>query len=368
MRLTELQTPALRIRLDRVRTNVQHMLALAGGDATRWRPHIKTGKVPEVYDVLLRAGVRRFKCATTREAQVLLSRREEGIDLLVAYPHRGANLERVAALAARYPNHRLSLLSEDPEHTAAAVARAPAGPTSLGIFVDLDPGYHRTGIPVADRARIEATLRAAGPAVRGLHFYDGHVLDLEPAARRTRCAELYRGLLTLADDLELGDRELITSGTPTFEQALSFSGFADRHHTISPGTVVYSDGRTEELGVTGLTRAAHVLSRVVSAPEAGRVTCDAGSKALDAAAGDPCAEVEGWPELIAQTPSEEHLPLVAATPDGPTPAPGTLLELCPRHVCPTVNLADEAVLTDGDEIVAIVPVAARGHETLAPPG
>ena len=41
-----------------------------------------------------------------------------------------------------------------------------------------------------------------------------------------------------------------------------------------------------------------------------------------------------------------------------------LVQLAPRHVCPTVNLADEAVLLDGDEVRAIVPVAARGHETL----
>ncbi|MFM1870741.1 MAG: hypothetical protein RL398_163, partial [Planctomycetota bacterium] len=47
------------------------------------------------------------------------------------------------------------------------------------------------------------------------------------------------------------------------------------------------------------------------------------------------------------------------------PALGTLLHLVPRHVCPTVNLADDVVLLDHGRVVGIVPVRARGHETRA---
>ncbi len=37
--------------------------------------------------------------------------------------------------------------------------------------------------------------------------------------------------------------------------------------------------------------------------------------------------------------------------------------------CPTINLADQAVLLEGDRPVRIVAVKARGHETRAvPPG
>jgi D-serine deaminase-like pyridoxal phosphate-dependent protein len=105
----------------------------------------------------------------------------------------------------------------------------------------------------------------------------------------------------------------------------------------------------------------HVLARVISRPTEQRVTCDAGSKALDAAAGDPCCTVDGWPHLRAERPSEEHLPLTVL--GGAPPGPGTLLRLIPRHVCPTVNLADDAVLIEGGQVAAIVPVAARGHDT-----
>lgn len=360
MHLDDLQTPALLVRLDRVRHNLATVKGQLGGALERWRPHVKTAKIPAVLDLLLQAGLAQLKCATTREADVLLGRARDPIDVLVAYPHRGANLQRCAELAEHHREHRLSVLTEDPEHAAAVRAASPR----LGLFVDLDPGWHRSGVPIEERARVRATVTAAGDALRGLHFYDGQLHGGTPDERRRDSHALYDALCALADELSLDDPELITSGTPTYLQALEHGGLAARRHRVSPGTVVYSDVRTEQLGVSGLQRAVHVLTRVVSAPVRGHVTCDAGSKAIDAAVGDPCTVVEGWPALCAMRPSEEHLPLVAG--DGRTPLPGTLLELAPMHVCPTVNLADEAVLLESDEIVGVVAVSARGHETRGP--
>ena len=361
MELSDLQTPALLIRLDRVDANLARMTELLGGDLGRWQPHVKTAKIPQVLDRLLAAGLRHFKCATSREAAVLLERADEPVDLLVAMAHHGANLARLAALAQEHSRHRLSVLSEDPDHARAVRASAP----ELGIYLDLDPGFHRSGVSTDDRARIAATRAAAGEALRGLHFYEGHLRQEDPGERRRRAEPLYRTLLELADESAVAtgeEPELITSGTPSFEAALDFAGLRERRHRVSPGTVVYWDTTSRDFGIQGFAYAASVLTRVVSHPGGGRITCDAGSKAVDAACGDPCASVLGWPGLRALTPSEEHLPL--ALEDGDAPAPGALLELVPRHVCPTVNLADQAVLLEGETVVGIVPVAARGHETL----
>ena len=280
--LDALQTPALLIDLDQVRANVTRMTNSVGGDLTRWRPHVKTAKIPEVLDLVLAAGVRSFKCATTREADVLLRRAREPIDLLVAIAHHGNNRIRVGELADDYPQHRVSLLTEDPEH-------ARTTPAALSLFVDLNPGYHRTGIPLSDRERLAATVAACGDRLRGLHFYDGHLHDGTALERTERCAEIYSTFLGLVDGLALDDPELITSGTPTFPMALAYPGFVGRRHTVSPGTVVYWDDRSSELAIDGFAPAATVLATVISHPAHDRITCDAGSKAIDAAAGDPCA-------------------------------------------------------------------------------
>lgn len=355
--LADLQTPALLIDLDKVRRNIARTLQILGGQPSRWRPHIKTSKIPEVMDLLFSAQVEHFKCATTKEASCLLSRAEHTIDLLVCMAHQAANLSRVAILAAKYPSHRVSLLSEDPEHARSIREASP----KIGIFIDLNPGYDRSGIELQENARILATIQAAGDALRGLHFYDGHLHGGTRAEREESCAQIYGQLLTLHAELDLPHLEIITSGTPTFVIAAEFPGFRGLEHRVSPGTVVYWDLTSDGLEIDGYQHAATVLSTVISRPAPGRLTFDAGSKALDAAIGDPCCSVLGWPDLIPLRPSEEHLP-VSGT--GQLPELGSRQQLVPRHVCPTVNLADEAVLLENGAIKAIVPVAARGHETL----
>lgn len=359
MRLDDLQTPTLLIHLDRVRHNLATMARWLDGRIARWRPHVKTCKVPEVLALLLDSGVRKFKCATTREAEVLAgvaaARDGAPIDVLLAMAMHGPNLDRAEALAAAHPRHRFAVLTEEPGHAAGLRERGLRG------FVDLDPGFHRTGIPLAEADRIDAVVAAAGDGFAGLHCYDGHLHDGTMADRTARAHPIYAELVAHA--ARLGVRgELVTSGTPTFPAALSFPGFHGFDHTVSPGTVVYWDARSDRLGIPGFQCAVEVQARVVSRPTTDRFTLDAGSKALDAGAGNPCAELRGDWHATAQTPSEEHLPMRTA--GGPAPPLGTLMRLVPRHVCPTVNLADEAVLLDRERVVAVVPVRARGHETL----
>jgi D-serine deaminase-like pyridoxal phosphate-dependent protein len=252
----------------------------------------------------------------------------------------------------------VSVLTEDPGH-AREVLELDAG---LGLFVDLDPRFGRSGIPIDDRAWIAATVHACGESLRGLHAYEGQVRDRTPADRALRCAPLFDAVCDVVREHRLEARETVTSGTPTFVEALQHPGLALLSRTVSPGIVVYWDLNSEALGIEGFTCAASVLARVASAPGPGRVTLDAGSKSLDAAAGDPCCAVEGWPGLEPLRPWEEHLPVLVRS--GAAPRVGELLELLPRHVCPMVNLADEAVLIDGGRVSGIVAVAARGHETV----
>lgn len=356
-------TPALLIFLDHVRHNLRAMLDLVGGDPDRWRPHIKTAKVPLVYQEMVRAGLRNFKCATTREASCMLRVLDvEGVkaaDLLVAYPLRDPALARAGDLAKRHPATRVSVLCE-------TVEDVPLVPDKLGIFVDINPQMNRTGVPMEDVETIVSIAQAAGERFRGLHFYDGHVRDTDPEIRKARTEPLYEALLEILSAVEGEVTELITSGTPSFEIALGFAGFRElpegTKHRISPGTVVYHDTFSAEcLPHLDLRPAALVLSRVISHPEEGMVTADAGSKSIAAEAGHPCCVVVGHPELVAQRPSEEHLPFRVEK-KGILPERGTPLLLVPKHVCPTVNLAEEALVLESGSEPRVVPVSARAHE------
>ena len=359
-------SPALVVHLDKVRDNLRRVIEHTGGDASRWRPHVKTTKIPQVFAEVARMGVRNFKCATTREAALLADAlREAGIeggDSLLAYPLVGPALARLGRIAEEHPKTRLSVLCEEPARVAEISPR-------LSVFVDVNPGMNRTGIPMADTEEILAVARAAGERFRGVHFYDGHLRDSASADRRRAAFECYDRLLELVSALESAGHpvpEIITSGTRTFLHALAFERFAElgeTRHRVSPGTVVYHDLRSEqENPELTLTPAATLFTRVISHPSAALVTCDAGTKSIAAEAGDPCAFTIGHPHLVAQPPSEEHLPLHVTS--GERPARGTPLHLVPTHVCPTVNLAEQAVLMDCGAVQDVVRVSARAHELL----
>ena len=361
--LADIESPALLVYLDRVRDNIARLLAWVDGDADRVRPHLKTTKIPRVWAELVKAGIRHFKCATTREAGCLLEVLDaEGVqgDLLVAYPLVEPSVARLAELARRHDRQRVALLVE----TSDAVR---ALPRELSAFVDVNPGMNRSGVPIEERARIHEIAKALGDRFRGIHQYEGHIHDGSLDERIARASPLYDAACALVGELEsdgVAVGEVITSGTPSFVPALRHEGLRQLErcrHRVSPGTVVYFDARSRvDASELDFAPAALVLSRIVSQPGPGIVTCDAGSKAIAAEAGSPVAVALGHGELDARTPSEEHLPF-DVTRDAASPARGTTLLLVPRHVCPTVNLAEEAILLEGREIIARVPVAARAH-------
>lgn len=359
--LDALPSPALLINLERTRGNIARVIELCGS-TDRWRPHLKTTKIPEVWQELLRAGVRRFKCATPRELEhlgrLVTATQTQGVSVLVAYPHVGPTLELVGKVAGSFPALRVGILVEDPE----GVRDLPRG---LEPWIDLNPGMDRTGIPLCDHDRIMATARAAGKALVGISVYDGHLYMPDQEERHRSIHRCYGEVVSLLDDLcavAPGIEEVVSAGTPSFLSALSFEGFSNAglKHTLSPGTVVFHDLRSEEESPKlGLLPAAQVLTRVISRPNTTMFTCDAGSKSLAAEAGDPCAIIDGHPEYKAQPPSEEHLPFKVA--EGLAPSRGESFTLIPRHVCPTVNLHEEAILIEADGSTRTVPVAGRAH-------
>jgi D-serine deaminase-like pyridoxal phosphate-dependent protein len=356
-------TPALVIYPEVIASNIEQTLKLLGGDADRWRVHIKTAKLGFALRTLVERGIRNFKCATTLE--LLVACHSGARDVLFAYPAMGANARRAREIAQQFPDVRISALAENDDQV-----RQWRG-SRVGVFLDINPGMNRTGMEQSRSDKIVALARAIADArqeFRGLHYYDGQYGGLAEDERMKAAHRGYGRLLEIVRELEqsgINVQEVITSGTPTFPCSLSYDGFRRGKfiHRVSPGTVVYCDASSlEQLpSEYGYRPAALVFTRVVSSPRAGIITCDAGHKAVSADAGVPTCVVVGHPELTALSPSEEHLPL--AVKEGATgPQVGEVLYLIPRHVCPTVNNFDRALLVRDGEVESVESVSARGRE------
>jgi D-serine deaminase-like pyridoxal phosphate-dependent protein len=356
-------TPALVVYPEIIDSNIARTLFLLDGNADRWRAHVKTAKLAYTLRMLVGRGVRNLKCATTLE--LLVACRSGAADVLLAYPTVGANARRVREIADQFPDIRISVLAENEEQV-----RQWRG-SSVGVFLDINPGMNRTGVEQSHGDKVVRLVREVGDAgleFRGLHYYDGQYGGLDERERTAVAHAGYDRLLELVIQIRhsgLSVPEVITAGTPTFPCSLTYKGFHGGGfiHRVSPGTILYCDATSlaQLPGEYGYAPAVLVLTRVVSRPRNNIATCDAGHKSVSADAGVPTCVVVGHPELMPLTPSEEHLPLDSREEMG-RPQVGEALYLLPRHVCPTVNNFDSALLVRDGEIASVEKVSARGRE------
>jgi D-serine deaminase-like pyridoxal phosphate-dependent protein len=234
---------------------------------------------------------------------------------------------------------------------------------------------NRTGIEQGRLDEIVQLARAiqdTAQVFRGLHYYDGHLSSVAPEERETVAHRGYDRLMEIVAAFERAHieiNEIVTAGTPAFPFALSFSDFEGGPfiHRASPGTVVYNDcsSLAELPSEYGYRPAVVVVSTVVSRPSSGRFTCDAGHKTVSADAGVPNCAVIGWREFLPSKPSEEHLPIDILA-NSSMPMIGDFLYLIPRHICPTVNNFDHALIVIGGRVVGVERVTARGREAPLP--
>jgi len=361
--IEDVLTPALVVYPEMIFHNIEQTLRVLDGDPNRWRVHVKTAKLEYVLRMMVERGIGNFKCATTLE--LLVACRGGAKDVLVAYPMVGANARRVNEIADAYPRMRISVLAENADQVQQWRG------SSVGLFLDINPGMNRTGIEQShgdEVVRLVRAVRDAGLEFRGLHYYDGQHGGLEERERTAAAHAGYDSLLKVLSEVERSGvhvPEVITAGTPTLPCSLAYHGFRGQEfvHRVSPGTIAYNDATSlAQLPANYQLRpAVLVLTRVVSRPQRDVVTCDAGHKAVSADAGVPTCVVVAHPELTPLSPSEEHLPL-AVTGGATGPEVGEALYLLPRHVCPTVNNFDSALLVRNGKVEAVERVTARGRE------
>ncbi len=358
----ELQTPALVIYPEHIDNNILVTLKIAHGDPNRWRPHFKTAKLGFTARRIVEHGIRWFKCATTLELSTLCDAGAE--DVVVAFPMTGANARRVASIAVEQPHVRISAVVEHQSQLQVWKHQL------VSLFIDINPGMNRTGLDdrqISTVIELAKSIVSSGNKFRGLHYYDGHMGAFDLTDRSSHAHAGYARLMQIVSELQANHidiEEVITSGTPAFPCALSFQPFqsAPFVHRVSPGTVVYADTMVRaSLGDVGYLPAAVVLTSVISHPAPHRITANGGHKSVSADMGSPTCAIIGHDDWMPSAPSEEHLPIDLPNNAG-IPKLGEPLFLIPRHVCPTVNLFNHAIIAEGGHVHHVERVTARGHD------
>jgi D-serine deaminase-like pyridoxal phosphate-dependent protein len=362
--LETLETPVPIVDLDRLTHNLDRMAAYATLHGLRLRPHVKTHKSPRIATEQLQRGAAGLTCATTQELEVMA---EVCDDLLFAYPPVGAaRLERLM----RLPEHvRLTVAVDHAESLPALGMAARLGRRDVEVYVEVDVGMKRVGVPSAASAvaLARAVRETDGLDFAGITFYPGHVR--EPVNEQGRgIAQLSAALAELQEallDAGLAPRVISGGSTPLAWRIHEVAGVTE----VRPGTYVYNDRTTAAIGACDWDDCAlTVLTTVVSTAVPGQAVVDAGTKALAREPlrgdGDGWAAVLDHPEVVVTRMSEEHGVLDLSRTEW-RPRVGDRVRLVPNHVCIVVQQFDEVVGVRGDWVETSWPVAARGRGAIS---
>lgn len=351
-------SPGLVVFEEILRENVARMVEIAG-DVGRLRPHCKTHKMIDITRLEVGMGIVKHKCATFAEAEMLALGGAR--DVFLAYNVVGPNIERAVRYRQRFPEVRFSVAADHPEPVDALNDAMAHGGEQVGVFVDIDTGLKRTGLPPGPEAReLYAKIDASShltPA--GLHVYDGQNHQSDLGDRQRAVDRGWDAVCALRERLEgasLAVPAIVAGGTGSFPV---YAGKDDPTLELSPGTCVFHDDRyTREFPDMAFVAAALVLTRVVSRPSRDLVTFDLGHKAC---AADPPAgsrlHFPGIPDAKEVLQNEEHL--VIETERASSYRPGDVELAIPSHICPTSALHSHAWVVNGGRVRERWEVTAR---------
>jgi len=342
----ELDTPAVTIDLDIVERNIATTQQYYTERGLRFRPHIKTHKLPILAHRQVAAGAVGIAVQKIGEAEVMAA---AGLDdILICYNILGRpKLERLTRLARQA---MVSVIA-DSEMTVDGLAEAAAADgVTIGVQVEMDTGGGRVGVQTPEEAvrLAERIARSRGLRFQGLMTF--------PTTDRTQ--QMFEETM----------QKLEAAGLPAEVRSGGGSGRRFRVHE-SPainehraGTYIYSDTTMVEAGASTLEECAmKVLVTVVSRPTPERAIVDGGSKTFtnDHPSPKGFGYFPDFPEAVLYAQSEEHGHVnVANCPR--KPEVGEKLWVIPRHACGTTNLHDEIVATRQGRVEAIYPILARG--------
>lgn len=356
-----LETPALVIDLDVVERNAARIAHAVAERGVTLRPHIKTHKSLALARMQLDAGAVGVTVGTLGEAEVMA---EGGVsDIFLAYPlwAGGTKAERLRRLHNR-SGLKISVGVDSVVSGRQLVAAVAGSENPLRVLIELDPGYHRTGVDPASAGALGAELRSLGLDVVGAFTHGGHVYR-GPELVSTAAEEEVVAISVAARALRTAgiEPQVLSAGSTPTALGAAISPVTE----VRPGTYLINDRIQVEMGSCGPEDVAiAVAATVVSESVPGKFVIDAGAKSLTK---DLPPYLTGYgflpayPGAIVERLSDYHGEVRLPDQASARPALGEVLAVVPNHVCPVIDLFESFVAARNGVMVGRWRVDARGR-------
>ena len=358
----ELDTPALCVDLDKLEQNLATMKAKLASSGIAARPHAKTHKCPAIAKLQMAAGAIGICTAKVSEAEALYA---NGVDkILMTTSNVTANkIRRAMAIRKTNPNF-IQAVDYAPNARDLNDAAKEAGIVA-DVVIDVAVGT-RSGIPAGRMALELAQLVDKLPnlELHGLLSYDGGAQHIK--GFKTRLDETLENIAPNVETFEMMKRSGLNTGifsgggTGTYNIMTRVKGITD----LQVGSYIFMDAQYLEIGgesgdvYTDFAPSLTVMTTVLNTYFPGRITTDAGAKALTL--NKPDAIVIGEKGFSYNAGSDEFGSIRYETATK-TYKVGDKLELIVPHCDPVVNEYDQIYGTRKDRVEVIWPIAARGH-------
>ncbi len=341
--ISTIDSPALVIYKDRVIQNINTAISMVG-DVSNLRPHVKTHKTKEAAQLMMDAGINKFKCATIAEAEMLAM--INAPDVLLAYQPIGPKLKRFITLIKKYPATKFSCLVDNIDSAKNMAEGAEENNIEILVYIDLNIGMNRTGIAPGSEAIQLYTICANTKGIQpeGLHAYDGHIRTTDLEQRTIECNEAFKAVTEMQKQMMqrgFGKPIIIAGGSPTFPIHAKRKEPDSYRVECSPGTFIYWDKTYQRYTEQHFVTAALVITRIISLPGETKLCLDLGHKSISAE-NELSKRVYflNAPDVKFVSHSEEHL--VVEVEAGHGYKAGDILYGLPVHICPTCALYERA--------------------------
>ena len=369
--LDDVDTPRLLLFDWALRANREGLKAASDGFRSL-RLMAKTIKASAIFEEYHRDGLDAIKASCVAEARAIAQ--GTGIeDILVSWPLYGPAVDDFLALRREFPGKRISVMVSN---RTCAEALSGKATDEVEVFLDVDPGMRRTGVPFGPPVLELAEAIRSLPHLRlvGLHVYDGQIKHPNPVAVRRYSGALMARIDETVRALGGADviGEVVTSSSltalPNLE-AHRAGGYA-WHHTASPGTAVLWDSSYNDAMPGAFEYAAAVATRVLDVRahrDTHILTTDCGHK-MGASTDHGVVHVFNFRGYRAFGTCERFGRVAWLGFDRATRAPldedltgmlGRVVLVFPNHVCPTVNHYSFALRVRDGAVAERVEIDAR---------
>ena len=356
-----LRVPTLLLDEAICKENIQRMVGRARRHQLRLRPHFKTHQSLDVGRWMRAEGI---EAATVSSLSMAAFFAPEWDDITVAFPFNVHELATVNAVAKKV---RLGLTVEN---EAALTVLDQGLETTVRIWMKVDAGYHRTGVPVEQLDQIQALLEKAAASEKmeaaGVLIHAGHSYDV----RGDRAiGEVHRQTLKAVAKLraalsgQFPDLEYSIGDTPCCSTMEDFEGCTE----MRPGNFVFYDVTQHYIGSNKIRQVAVALACPVVAlhPDRNEVVVYGGGVHLskDATSNEAGEKVMGLPVSITESGWDEPWPgcrvsklsqehgIISVTPEVmATLSVGDWVGILPVHSCMTADLMGEYLTLGGQTI------------------